>query len=100
MTIDRWIPAFLVGVAIFVGAGWALQWRSSVALREQVKLLQADEHEVARLQAENDKLRAVQVSPEELQRLRADHDALVRLQAEIRTLQDSLRRREHALGKD
>lgn len=94
MTLYRSIPAFLLGTALLVGAGWALQWRSSVALREQVKLLQADEREAARLQAENQQLKANQPSAEELQRLRADHDALVRLQVEVAALRKSIQTRE------
>lgn len=94
----RLLPLLLLGAALFVGAGWALQWRRSIALREQVSLLQADERDLTRLRAENEKLKAERISPEALRRLRADHDALVRLQTEIQTLRESLQRRERALG--
>lgn len=99
MATARWISALFLGAAVFIGAGWALQWRTSLALRERVGLLAADRHELERLRAANEKLKAEQISPEQLQRLRADHDELVRLQVEIESLRRSIRMRERSAGK-
>lgn len=68
------------------GAGLAVQWRQSLALRGELERGRFETEEVARLRAENQRLREKQISAAELERLRADHAALPRLRAELDAL--------------
>lgn len=76
----------MTGVALATGAGFAAQWRQSVALRAELDGLRFETDGWTRLRTENQRLRAAQISTVELEALRADHAALPRLRAELEAL--------------
>ena len=87
-----WAALNLVVIALVVAGGVAVtsQWRQTISLRGEVRLLQLEAGELERLRAENKRLRGQQISAAELESLRADHAALPRLRAEIEALNTSV----------
>ena len=83
MSAHRWSTVALLALAVVAGAGFALQRQSAAALQQEITLLREENHRLARLRAENQRLQADQVPVMEVERLRADHAALLRLRAEI-----------------
>lgn len=79
---------FAVGAVAVIGGG-LLAWQQlqTVSIEKEIAPLRAQTTDLARLQAENERLRRAQTPPAELEALRAGRAATDRLRAEVAALQ-------------
>lgn len=80
---------FLAALAVLAlggGAALFIQRQETTRLEAERDLARFRQDDLAKLQAENQKLQARQVPAAELAALRADHAALLRLRAELEAL--------------
>jgi uncharacterized protein HemX len=90
----RLFSALLLALALVAGAALWLQRQAADALRGEVALLREENHELAKLRAEHERLVAAQLPAAELARLREDHAAVMRLRAEIEALRRNVEQKE------
>ena len=93
----RWLPVFLLALALVASAALLLQRQSAAQLREEVALRREENRRLEQLRMENAKLMAAQVPAAELDRLHADRAAVVQLRGEIEKMKAGVEARERAL---
>jgi hypothetical protein len=76
----------LAVVASVTGALLLRQHQEAILIGAELDRAKMQRDDLARLQAENQRLRGRQIPEAELARLRADHAALLRLRAELENL--------------
>jgi Tfp pilus assembly protein PilN len=99
MRAVRWLTLAVMVVAVAAFARYLLARQESAALRTEITLLQQENQQVARLQAERERLEAAKVSEAEVRRLRTDRAALNRLRNEINTLEENAERMSRAASE-